>query len=110
MSELSDLFDYKFFKLLAEPARVEILHILATEGELNISQITEFLPQERSVVSRHLSAMCEAGFLHSEKRSRHIYYSVDALGLLERLETMASLIRTYFEGCCPEILEQHDKN
>lgn len=108
MTELAEIFDSKLFKLLAEPVRVELLRILATNGELDISEITEFLPQERSVVSRHLSAMCEAGLLHSQKRGRHTFYSVDALAILERLESMAANIRGYFERCCPDELQKFD--
>ncbi len=108
MANLAELFDSKLFKMLGEPARVELLKILATRGRMDITEITEFLPQERSVVSRHLSSMCEAGLLTSEKVGRHTFYEVDALAILERLEAMSSGIRRYFEDCCPDILKNYD--
>lgn len=108
MNDLARILDAKLFKLLSEPARIELLMILATHERLDISALSSHLPQERSVVSRHLSAMCEGGLLHSEKQGRHTFYQVDALAILERLETMSQGIRAYFEGCCPDMLKEYD--
>lgn len=109
MADLVELFDSKLFKLLGEPARIELLKVLASHGRMDVSEITNFLPQERSVVSRHLSSMCEAGLLQSEKVGRHTFYEVDALAILEKLETMSAGIRRYFENCCPDMLQKYDE-
>ncbi len=104
--ELQHIFDSKFFKVLSEPVRIEILKVLAQYGQLDIAGITEHLPQDRSVVSRHLSAMSEVGLLKAEKRGRHIYYEIDGLAIMHRLEGITSAMRQYFEICCPEVLKE----
>lgn len=66
------------FKALADPARVRILNVLATqggpvcgcdlEGPLELSQPT---------VSFHLKKLHEAGVLDREKRGIWVYYSLN---------------------------------
>lgn len=105
MSELHQIFDSKLFKVLSEPVRIDILKVLAQHGQMDIAGITGYLPQDRSVVSRHLSVMHDVGVLKAEKRGRHIFYELDGLAILHRLEGIATAIRHYFESCCPEALK-----
>jgi len=69
----------RLFKALADPARVTIVNVLATqvdavcgcdlEGPLGLSQPT---------VSFHLKKLHEAGVLDREKRGVWVYYSLNA--------------------------------
>lgn len=104
--ELSEIFDSKLFKALSEPVRVDILRVLADQGSMDIGQIAAHMPQDRSVISRHLTALHEVGFLTAEKRGRHIIYAIDGIELLQRLEGMAFSLRRYFEACCPDLLNK----
>ncbi len=88
-----DEIDPRFFKVFSEPARIEILRFLMLKGKSDIAQIAEAVPQDRSVVSRHLQLMEEAGILVSFKEGRHIFYNVNAeefLGIFERLSKKAA--------------------
>ena len=61
--ELVEAVDSKFFKTLSEPVRVQILKYLMLNGRADIQTIAENMPQDRSVISRHLNLMQEAGIL-----------------------------------------------
>ena len=100
--ELVNLLDSKFFKTLSEPVRVQILKFLLLNGRSDIGTIAEQMPQDRSVISRHLNLMYEAGILTSEKESRYIYYDINADEFLEKVEGIAGTLRTCIAVCCPE--------
>jgi DNA-binding transcriptional ArsR family regulator len=53
-NELVAVLDSKFFKSLGEPVRVEIIRFLLLNGRADIATIAENMPQDRSVISRHL--------------------------------------------------------
>ena len=97
--------DSRFFKTLAEPVRMEILRYLLLNGRSDIGTISENLPQDRSVISRHLQLMHENGLLFCEKENRFRYYSIDGGSFLEKLETTAAQLRDCMSVCCPECLE-----
>lgn len=96
-----DCLDHDFLKALTEPARIEILKLLVTHGGCDIGTLAEKMPQDRSVISRHLSYMQRAGLLKATKQGRHVTYTVDGDGLVEKVDQMAGAIRRCVElGCC----------
>ena len=99
--ELVELLDSRFFKSLSEPVRVQILKFILLNGRSDIAAIAASLPQDRSVISRHLQLMQEAGILLGEKVGRHMYYSIDALEFLEKVEGIAGKVRSCMTVCCP---------
>ena len=99
--ELVDLLDSRFFKSLSEPVRVQILKFLLINGRSDIAAIADSMPQDRSVISRHLNLMQEAGILTGGKVSRHMYYSIDASEFLEKVEGIARKVRSSMTVCCP---------
>ena len=50
--DLIKAFDFKFFKTMSEPVRMQILKILLLNGRSDIATIAENMPQDRSVISR----------------------------------------------------------
>lgn len=100
--ELVEVLDSKFFKTLSEPVRVQILKFLMLNGRADIGNISENMPQDRSVISRHLSLMEEAGILISQKESRHVFYSVNGLSFLEKLVDITEKIDKCIKECCPD--------
>ncbi len=94
-------FDSKFFKVLSEPVRVEILRYLILNGSSDIGSIAQALPQDRSVISRHLKFMHEAEVLLCEKISRNVFYQVNADAIRQKLEGIASAINECMTACCP---------
>ena len=100
--ELVEAVDSKFFKTLGEPVRVQILKYLMLNGRSDIQTIAENMPQDRSVVSRHLNLMQEAGILICEKENRHMFYDVNGQQFLEKLVDITEKIRKCMKECCPD--------
>ncbi len=96
-----DILDTTFFKALCEPARVALLRELVLGGRADVGSIAKRVPQERSVVARHLQIMQRAGLLTSTSEGRNTFYEVDAQSILERLEQMTELVRAVSAVCCP---------
>ena len=91
--EVVEALDSKFFKTLSEPVRVQILKYLMLNGRADIQTIAENMPQDRSVVSRHLNLMQEAGILTGEKENRHVFYNVNGQPFIEKLVDITEKIR-----------------
>jgi len=93
--------DSKFFKSLSEPVRVQILRYLLLNGRADIGTIAQDLPQDRSVISRHLNLMFEVGILNCEKESRFKYYSINASEFLDRFTKITDLVGKCIKECGP---------
>lgn len=63
------------FKALAEESRLRILALL-TDGEMCVCEIEETLGMTQSNVSRHLSALRNAGIIECNKSAQWAFYSV----------------------------------
>ncbi len=100
-NQLVDVLDSKFFKSLSEPVRVQIIRYLLLNGRADIGTIAQDLPQDRSVISRHLNLMQAVGILTCEKESRHMYYSINAAEFLNRFSTITRLVETCIKECGP---------
>lgn len=100
--ELVAILDSTFFKTLSEPGRVQILKFLLLHGRSDIGTIAEQMPQDRSVISRHLNLMRKAGILTCAKENRHIYYDVNAQTFLDKVEGIRDKLKTCIAVCCPD--------
>ncbi|MCF6318938.1 MAG: metalloregulator ArsR/SmtB family transcription factor [Proteobacteria bacterium] len=93
--------DNDFIKALAEPVRIEILRHLIANGSSDVKSLAMLMPQDRSVISRHLVLMHKAGLLKLVKDGRHVIYSVDAETALNKSEQIVASIRECIQyGCC----------
>jgi DNA-binding transcriptional ArsR family regulator len=61
------------FSALADPTRRSVMRLLS-EGDANATEIAEQLPISRQAVSKHLSALSEAGLVTSERDGREKRY------------------------------------
>jgi len=96
-----DALDSAFFKALSEPARVAILRVLVLQGRADVGSIAEQVPQDRSVVARHLQVLERARILRSETEGRHTFYAIDGDGVLEQMKALTTLLQTLQPLCCP---------
>ena len=87
------VFDTGFFKALCEPARIAVLRELILLGRGDIATIAARLPQDRSVVARHLHQLAAAEIVTAEKEGRHVFYQIDAEAVAERLEGILAITR-----------------
>ncbi len=78
----------KFFKAFSKPARAAVFQQVVLLGATDIGSIAENLPQDRSVVSRHLQVLADAGVLTARKQGRRVFYSVNVLEIEQRLQQM----------------------
>ena len=68
----------QLFKTLGDPARVRIVHLLATSDEpVCVCELTEPLGLTQPTVSHHLKKLTAAGLLAREQRGVWAYYSLD---------------------------------
>jgi DNA-binding transcriptional ArsR family regulator len=99
VEKLIEALNSKLFKALSEPVRAEILKYLLINGRSDIGTIAENLPQDRSVISRHLSLMSEAGILSSKKEARHVYYEINGNAFLDEFEGIVENIKKCMCEC-----------
>lgn len=93
--------DTEFFMALCEPVRVAIIRRLVLLGRSDVAAIAEGLPQDRSVVSRHLTMLERVGIAVSEKQGRHVLYDLNGPAIVHRLEEILSVARGLADICCP---------
>jgi DNA-binding transcriptional ArsR family regulator len=84
--ELREILDGKLFRALCEPVRVALVEFLTVHGRSDIATIAAAFPQDRSVVSRHLSSLHAAGVVRREKVGRQVFFEVDGAAVVVRLE------------------------
>jgi ArsR family transcriptional regulator len=74
------------FKVLADPARLRLLSIVASSstGEACACDLVEPLGRSQPTVSHHLAMLVDAGLLAREKRGKWAWYRV----VPERLELL----------------------
>jgi len=103
VAALADTLDANFFKAIAEPVRQQIVLILLQEGRSNVQQVAQHLVQDRSVVSRHLAFLEQAGFVRSHRIQRYTEYELDGPAIIAKLEALLANLRIAATLCCPPI-------
>jgi DNA-binding transcriptional ArsR family regulator len=93
--------DSAFLKALCEPARLEIVRQLVKLGSADISQIAQGLPQDRSVVSRHLQLLERAGVAISSRSGRRVVYELDGPAIMGKLGGLTQAFAPLVPLCCP---------
>lgn len=93
--------DADFFKAFCEPARLEVVRQMIKLGRADIGEIAEGLPQDRSVVSRHLQVLEQAGIAASSKEGRRVFYELDGPIIMMKLAAMTDAFTPLVETCCP---------
>lgn len=92
--------DGAFFKALCEPPRVAVLKRVMLLGRADVTEIAAELPQERSVVSRHLQVLLDAGIVRASKVGRQMFYEVDGPAIIQRLENILLHTKSITPLCC----------
>ena len=80
------------FKVLADPARLRLLSLIASApaGEVCGCDLVGPLGRSQPTVSHHLSTLAEAGLVRREKRGKWAWYSV----VPERLAVLRDALAT----------------
>ena len=64
------------FHALGDPARQQIVLLLAEHDRLNVNQITELMHLARPSISHHLKVLQDAGMVSLTRESRENFYSL----------------------------------
>lgn len=94
------MLDTGFFRAMCEPVRVEILRQLILQGRADVNTIAEAMPQDRSVIARHLQLMERAGLLFSEIEGRHTFYEIDGPAVANRMAGITQALESIVPVCC----------
>lgn len=95
------MLDHKVFRALGEPARIDVLRAVMEDGPCDVETVAAKLPQDRSVISRHLQQLEDAGVLASERDGRRRLYRVDGPALLATFDRIHATIHRLVDACCP---------
>ena len=87
---------YQFFSTLANPTRLAILELLRN-GAKNVSEISEVLNQEQSMISHNLKPLEKCRFVFSERRKKERFYSLNK----ETMEPLFKIFTYHVEKYCP---------
>lgn len=102
-SGLVAVLDSPFLRALTEPARLDLLRVLLLHGPANVGTLAGHLPQDRSVISRHLKVLEQAGIVHVEQLGRERVYALDGPGFIGTLERILGQARALAACCCPPV-------
>jgi len=93
MSEYSR-YTVEFLKILADPARLEILEFLKGT-EKRTSEIQEKLKRSQSTISKHLNILFDSNIIEFEKKKNIKYYKIrhtEIYDLINRINSFANSI------------------
>ncbi|MDQ2827280.1 MAG: metalloregulator ArsR/SmtB family transcription factor [Actinomycetota bacterium] len=78
------------FAVLADPARIRLLSLIASAGagEACVCELVEPLGRSQPTVSHHLRILAEAGLIVGDKRGRWVWYRA----VPERLRQLRSVL------------------
>lgn len=95
------ILDARLFRALCEPVRLAIVRRLLARGRSDLGALAAELPQDPSVISRHLSTLHAAGVATRVKEGRHVFYEIDGPEMIRRFEEMLAQLRRAVPLCCP---------
>lgn len=81
------------FSALAEPTRRTIIEMLASEGQLSVSHISDKFKVSPPAISQHLKVLREAKLVEVEKRAQERIYTINTDSIQE-VEDWAHTMRT----------------
>ena len=91
-----------FAKALGHPARIAILHYLASQETCFFGDIHDVLPIAKATVSQHLKELREIGLIHGEIDGIKINYCLCSATIqqqLQRFEAFFSPIKESASSC-----------
>ena len=77
-------------KTTAHPTRIAIVQLLAAQESVSVSEISEKLNVEQSLLSHHLSGMKLKGILSSTREGKNIYYALKMREVIDVIQCLAA--------------------
>jgi DNA-binding transcriptional ArsR family regulator len=79
------------FSALADPTRRQVIRALSEQGPSTATGLAANLPVTRQAVTKHLSALANAGLVTSSRRGREKLYQISPRPLTHAVSWMADL-------------------
>ena len=76
-------------KTTAHPTRIAIVQLLAATDSLSVTDISDKLSVEQSLLSHHLSGMKLKGILSSHRDGKNIYYALKMREVIDVIQCLA---------------------
>lgn len=76
-------------KSTAHPTRIAIVQLLARQQSLSVTEISEKLQVEQSLLSHHLTGMKLKGILGSQRDGKNIFYSLKMREVVDVIQCLA---------------------
>ena len=73
----------RLFYALAEPTRRDIIELLASNGQLSATDISDNFAVSAPAISQHLKVLREANFVRVEKRAQQRIYRINPEAMSE---------------------------
>ncbi|ANE47758.1 ArsR family transcriptional regulator [Paenibacillus swuensis] len=86
------------FQALSDPARQDIILLLAERDAMTVGAITEQSQLSRPAISHHLKILRDTKLVRSEQKGTQRYYSLE---IVNALDTMKALIHDVETACAP---------
>jgi len=87
---------YGFFSTLANPTRLAIMEKLS-QSNMNVTQLSEALGQEQSMISHNLEKLARCRFVYPERKGKTIVYSLN----METTSALFNTVKNHAEKHCP---------
>ncbi|HEV2225408.1 MAG TPA: metalloregulator ArsR/SmtB family transcription factor [Nitrososphaerales archaeon] len=84
-----------FFQALANQTRMQVLHLLADRGGMNVSEICNELGLEQTHVSHNLKCLTFCGLVTSSREGKSRVYSINEETVFPLLKIADNHLRTY---------------
>lgn len=85
------------FKVLANPKRLEIVHLIR-ERELTVGELEEMLDMRQSNLSQHLMVLRENNLVKTRREGTRIYYSLTNSKILKASDLIREVLQEQFKG------------
>ncbi|GAB3308361.1 ArsR/SmtB family transcription factor [Hymenobacter tenuis] len=76
-------------KTTAHPTRIAIVQLLASQESLSVTDISEKLNVEQSLLSHHLTGMKLKGILSSHREGKNIFYTLKMREVVDVIQCLA---------------------
>ena len=88
----------RFAKAMGHPARITILHYLASMDSCYFGDIHDELPIAKATVSQHLKELKDAGLIQGEIETPKVKYCINR----ENWAIAQHYFESFFEDCLPK--------
>lgn len=79
------------FSALADPTRRQVIQALSQQGPATATGLAANLPVTRQAVTKHLSALADAGLVTATRRGREKLYQISPRPLTDAVSWMADV-------------------